>query len=86
MANTTSHQHFEHRGIRFHLTTLPDGEVIGAYDDHLPDCSLRWGSWDRFHEYREVVSESSMRKAVNRALANNPVYTGDLRYRHIDKR
>lgn len=78
-----------YKGVTFRI--LPGlGTVI--FDSSLPGASLRWGFWDRFFTIKEIdiiskASEAQERKAIitrnaiERALNDQPIYTGDMRFR-----
>lgn len=42
--------------------------------------STVWPHWSRYFEADDDDSESSVHKAIDRALDGNPVYIGDLRH------
>jgi len=62
----------------------------------LPGSALRWGYWERFltrTEQKQLDPESDlpieqqkkiMHNAIDRAFKDNPVYTGDIRERHLE--
>ena len=49
----------------------------------LPGSALRWSHWNRFFTDDEIdnPSDEAMRRAIERAHADAPVYRGDIRYR-----
>jgi hypothetical protein len=69
----TSRQ-YEYRGIRFAL--LPTG--IWVFNSFLPSPARRWGYWCRFFDHTDGDGEEAMRRAIDRAHADAPVYRGDI--------
>lgn len=76
-----------YRRIRFEITRTG----YALFVDFLPGSALRWGAWDRFcpDDAATTILQGSiedvckmMRTAIDRAYADNPVYTGDIRYRY----
>lgn len=63
------------------------------FDSYLPGSALRWGHWSRFFTREEdnLLEDTTldteqgaaiMRKAIDRAYADSPCYTGDIRYQY----
>lgn len=84
MKTNTKPLHQEvYRGIRFSISSMG----IGVFMDFLPDRALRWGHWSRFMEDGVYVDATlleyaqKMRDAIDRAHADSPVFTGDIRDR-----
>lgn len=69
-----------YRGIRFYQTHTG----VWLFHDFLPGAALRWAYWDRFFTDEERAAEftpEAMRRAIDRAHADSPCYSGDIRFR-----
>jgi hypothetical protein len=66
-----------YRGVEFEFTTTG----IWMFTDYLPSSASHWNSWSRFFtpEEQRNVTEEAMKRAIDRAYANTPIHTGDLR-------
>lgn len=65
-------------------------EGVAVFSCFLPGSALRWMHWARFFTKEESVFVTDrtskredvikiMRRAIDRALADSPVFTGDIR-------
>lgn len=54
---------------------------LWKFNSFLPHSSLRWAYWARFMtpEERKNTTMEAMKKAIDRAYDDNPVYRGDIR-------
>ena len=82
---------YSYRGVKFSRTNAG----FWLFDVLLPTASFRWAHWSRFLTNEEAdtlractIEEGGaiMRRAIDRAHSDAPVYTGDIRYRDWEKK
>lgn len=87
----TKSSKYLYRGIQFSRSEI--GSWV--FDDCLPSSAIRWGYWNRFFTSEEAYilqnctieeGKEVMKRAIDRAYNNDPVYTGDIRYRDWDRK